>query len=246
VAPRLPSFPRSAVVSFDYDVVDDTWTWFPQLPAVDGPPVADASLETFFVDIHDHDRESLRATLAVAVATGRPFACRYRVSRPGAPVASILMVGDATMAEEGQVISLHGYAIDLTDLLETETSAAVEQSARHRAAIEQVKGALMHTYGIDQDEAFDVLRSYSNTLNLKLATLAELVARAMSSAAGRQPGPRAQGGTLLDLLAGAGRRDGVIDGTHDGSHDGLSTRSSFPAVDGAPQPGRADRQPARD
>jgi ANTAR domain len=235
VAPRLPSFPASAVVSFDYDVANDTWTWSPQLPAVgDGDADTKDSLATFLVDIHDQGRELLRATIDLAVSTGRPFACRYPVSRPGRPVVSVLIVGDATTADDGPVTSLHGHAIDLTDLLATETSAAVEQSARHRAAIEQVKGALMHTYGIDQDEAFDVLRSYSNTLNVKLATLAELVARAMSAPVAGRPAHRVQAGTLLDLLASAGGRDGG------------ATGPVLSAVDAAPQPGRADRQPARE
>ena len=212
MAPRLPSFPADAVGSFDYDVVNDVWTWSPPLYARWGlDSSADLpTTEAFFAAIHVEDRKDVRTMLDGAVSSGLPFACRYRVVVPGRAPASILMVGDVTTTEDGAVATLHGYAIDVTDLLEEEASAAVEQSARHRASIEQVKGALMHTYGIDQDEAFDVLRSYSNTLNVRLATLAELVAQAMSvPTAGRPQGGRLQGGTLLDLLARGGRTDGI-------------------------------------
>ena len=236
MAPRLPSFDSSAVGSFDYDVVHDEWTWSPELFARRGmDPAADTpSTEAFFGGLHEDDRDAVRTALDTAATQGLPFACRYRVVAPGRRSASILMVGDATTGDGGAV-TLHGYAIDLTDLLDDETSAAVEQSARHRASIEQVKGALMHTYGIGPDEAFDVLRTYSNTLNLRLSTLAALVAAAMSAPdAGRPAVRRGQGGTLLDLIASAG------------GGDGHSVRAVVTAVDGAPQPGRADRQPARE
>ena len=236
MAPRLPSFDSRAVGSFDYDVVHDGWTWSPELFARRGmdPATDTPSTEAFFAGLHEDDRDAVRAALDTAATLGLPFACRYRVVHPGRPSASILMVGDTTTGDDGAV-TLHGYAIDLTDLLETEASAAVEQSARHRASIEQVKGALMHTYGIDADEAFDVLRSYSNTLNLRLSLLAELVAAAMAApGVGRPAVRRGQGGTLLDLIASAG------------GSDGHSARAVVTAVDGAPQPGRADRQLARE
>jgi hypothetical protein len=235
LAPRLPSFDSSAVGSFDYDVVHDDWTWSPELLARCGPDASATvpTTESFFAGVHPDDRDALRDTLDMAASQGTPFACRYRFVRPGRPLASVLMVGDAAKDDDGAVTGLHGYAIDLTDLLETEASAAVEQSARHRASIEQVKGALMHTYGIDQDEAFDVLRSYSNTLNLRLATLAELVARAMSTSASDPNGARVQGRTLLDLLASAG------------GSDGHPAEPVVRRTDGAPQAG-FDRQAARE
>jgi AmiR/NasT family two-component response regulator len=50
---------------------------------------------------------------------------------------------------------------------------AVAASTAHRAAIEQAKGALMLSFGMDADAAFGLLRRYSNHRNVKLATLAE-------------------------------------------------------------------------
>ena len=49
---------------------------------------------------------------------------------------------------------------------------AVEQSAGGRAAIEQAKGALMITYGLDEDEAFALLRWHSQHTNIKLRDIA--------------------------------------------------------------------------
>jgi hypothetical protein len=44
-----------------------------------------------------------------------------------------------------------------------------------RALIEQTKGMLMFVYGIDADEAFDVLRSHSQRHNIKLGVIAEQI-----------------------------------------------------------------------
>jgi hypothetical protein len=46
---------------------------------------------------------------------------------------------------------------------------------RNRLSIEQTKGALMFIYGIDADEAFDILRSHSQAHNIKLRVIAEQI-----------------------------------------------------------------------
>ena len=44
-----------------------------------------------------------------------------------------------------------------------------------RPMIEQVKGMLMFVYGIDADEAFDILRGQSQNHNIKLRLIAEQI-----------------------------------------------------------------------
>ena len=53
----------------------------------------------------------------------------------------------------------------------------VRGHAHHNALIEQAKGMLMFAYGIDADEAFDVLRSQSQNHNVKLRLIAEQVVK---------------------------------------------------------------------
>jgi hypothetical protein len=52
---------------------------------------------------------------------------------------------------------------------------AVELSAATRATIEQAKGALMITYGLDEDEAFALLRWHSQHSNIKLRDIATAI-----------------------------------------------------------------------
>ena len=54
-------------------------------------------------------------------------------------------------------------------------SAAVQDFAERRAGIEQTKGMLMLVYGIDADQAFQMLRSQSQQHNIKLRLIAEQI-----------------------------------------------------------------------
>jgi hypothetical protein len=52
---------------------------------------------------------------------------------------------------------------------------AVQQIIERRSVIEQVKGALMFAFGVNADEAFEMLVEQSQRHNVKLYVLAEQV-----------------------------------------------------------------------
>ncbi len=58
----------------------------------------------------------------------------------------------------------------------------------HRAVIEQTKGMLMFVYGIDADEAFDLMRAQSQQHNVKLRDIAAQILQDMVQLA-RSKGP---------------------------------------------------------
>ena len=67
---------------------------------------------------------------------------------------------------------------DFDDIVQNEAqrfSAAVQDFAERRALIEQTKGMLMLVYGIDADEAFEILRTQSQHHNIKLRLIAEQI-----------------------------------------------------------------------
>jgi len=78
-----------------------------------------------------------------------------------------------------EITKVSGYLIDVTDALHRDVQAAtrtaVELSAETRATIEQAKGALMITYGLDEDEAFALLRWHSQHSNIKLRNIATAI-----------------------------------------------------------------------
>ena len=77
----------------------------------------------------------------------------------------MVTIGEGIRDTAGCVVQVTGYLIDVTDSLHRDLAAAtqqaVSQSAETRSVIDQAKGALMITYGINSDEAFAVLRWHS-------------------------------------------------------------------------------------
>lgn len=69
-----------------------------------------------------------------------------------------------------------------------ELSTQLEIAMKSRAVIEQAKGVLMSRYGCDADEAFDLLKSESQSRNIKLRDLARAT---VEEAANRASEPEA-------------------------------------------------------
>ena len=128
-----------------------------------------------------------------------PFSSSYRLIDPAGHVRQIVLVGESEAAA-GVVKRLHGFAVDITDAVRQRTAEAVGAAAEHRAAIEQAKGALMVSFGVDHDAAFDLLRTYSNRSNVRLAAVAEhIVTRLASPDFSREEPVRSLLDILLDL-----------------------------------------------
>lgn len=80
------------------------------------------------------------------------------------------------------------------DLRWQEDSQDVWDDARkyvtNRAVIEQAKGMLMFVYGIDADEAFDLLRTKSQHGNVKLHLIAEQMVKDLAELSKSKAPPR--------------------------------------------------------
>jgi predicted butyrate kinase (DUF1464 family) len=77
---------------------------------------------------------------------------------------------------------------DDADAREQRITEALRAITERRAVIEQAKGMLMLVYGVDADEAFDVLRKQSQDNNVKLNLVAEQVMKDLVELA-RNKGP---------------------------------------------------------
>jgi ANTAR domain-containing protein len=77
---------------------------------------------------------------------------------------------------------------DDADAREQRITEALRAITERRAVIEQAKGMLMLVYGVDADEAFDVLRKQSQDNNVKLFLVAEQVMKDLVELA-RNRGP---------------------------------------------------------
>lgn len=191
---------------WSYTHATGEWWWSEDLLAVTGTPSAPDSVDHFLARMPvQEERETLGALIQQALVDGGSIAGQFTLDTPHGH-RIFALVGDTVFDESGAPAAFRGFSTDVTEEVRHAMRAAVDAATRHRRAIEQVKGALMVTYRIDEVTAFAILRQQSNMHNVKLNVLAEHVSRAMAS------GPR--GGTvpLMELLEGVARR---ILGGHD-------------------------------
>ena len=77
---------------------------------------------------------------------------------------------------------MRGQVVDVSEGLRLaaarEVDAALEQLSQSRPVIDQAKGALMLTYALDADTAFELLRCYSQRANVKVREVAALLVEA--------------------------------------------------------------------
>ena len=128
---------------------------------------------------HPDDRAGAAQLIAAAVPAGKPFCSRHRILDAQRRVHTVVTLGEAQQDGDGRISQIRGYLIDVTDALHRDLSRG-HPAGRHnavgtRAAIEQAKGALMITYGLDEDEAFALLRWHSQHRNIKLRDIAATI-----------------------------------------------------------------------
>jgi hypothetical protein len=163
---------------FSYDVPTDTWWWCPNLYAMHGFAPHEIVPTTALMAAHQHpdDRCGTVDLITAAVTDGNPFCSRHRILDALRRVHTVVTIGEGIRDADGRVVQVRGYLIDVTDSLHRDVAAAtrlaVELSAATRARIEQAKGALMITYGIDENEAFELLRRHSQHTNIKIRDIA--------------------------------------------------------------------------
>jgi PAS domain S-box-containing protein len=191
---------RRPVGYFTYRVAEDHWTWSDAMYELHGfaPHEVPATTEVMLSHKHPDDRARTNEVLETVVADGRPFSCYHRIIDAQGRVRSVLSVGRGILDGDGRVEKVVGFFIDLTEVRRVESEADVQVAllriAEHRAVIDQAKGMVMLATGMDADDAFGVLREYSQRLNIKVSDLSHRLVKAV----GTELGP------------GAANRDAVL------------------------------------
>ncbi|MFT4262313.1 MAG: PAS and ANTAR domain-containing protein [Nocardioides sp.] len=199
--PTLAPSTSRQVGRFVFDKETERWTWDAGVYAIHGYEFGEVQPTTELVLSHKHesDRERVHATLLSAMATGEPFTLYYRIVNNGTDERQVMMVGEATPPGLGRQ-ELRGYYLDLTPDVESTAAGAVGDAfaarIESRAVIEQAKGALMLSYGLDADAAFAMLRWWSRNRNIRVRDLAERIVQVAREGHVTHPGLR----TLLDAV----------------------------------------------
>lgn len=190
--------PRRPFGEWVYDYVTVAWWWSDEMFALYGLPHQNpVRIDLVFEGLPAEEREATANRLAKALAQGGPVSGLHRFTPAGGSERVVAFVGDAEVDESGRVGRLRGYAFDVTHEVRSAATAAVLAATKNRKVIEQVKGALMLAYHVDEGVAFEILSRYSQVHNIKLALLAQRVAAHMAEVGieGAQPEK-----SLLQLL----------------------------------------------
>jgi hypothetical protein len=197
---------------FEYDPVQDRWTWSPTLFQIHGfePGEIVPSTAIFMSHKHPEDRVHTDEVLAEVLATGQPFCCRHRIITSRQQVRTVVTIGQGVLNDSGRVARVTGYFVDITEattaVSEQAIRDAVAGSAAARAQIEQAKGALMMVQGVTADDAFAVLRWHSSHANIRIRDLAALIVDTIGRPCSDAEGPQQRLSRLLnDVVRGAVR-----------------------------------------
>lgn len=188
---------------FSYTVDDDHWSWSPGLYTLHGyePHEVEATTEVMLQHKHPDDTARTLDVLENVIRDGAPFSCYHRVIDVQGRVRSVLSVGRGLLGAGGKVEQVTGFFVDLTEVRRSETQhevdAALVQIAETRSVIDQAKGIVMAGTGCTAEEAFAILREFSNRQNVKVNELARRLVDSVRSASPHQVDARLTRGLNL-------------------------------------------------
>lgn len=133
---------------------------------------------------HPDDAVVAEAIITAAFVSGEPFALWHRILDARRRVRQVVSVGDGVRDADGTLTEVRGFMVDVTGSKRSQTARdideAVRRSAQSRATIEQAKGVIMAALGVDDDAAFALLKRGSQSANVKLRDLAQILLQALA------------------------------------------------------------------
>jgi hypothetical protein len=128
------------------------------------------------------------------------FNLSFRLVDAQGATRRVLLLGSGSGAEG--TVRLRGQLVDLTSwqdqILNDDLGPVVDDFRAHRAVIEQAKGIVIQLFAVDADEAFDRLRTCSQTANVKVRDLAEYLV--IAAAQDRTPGKLENSLSLAEIF----------------------------------------------
>jgi hypothetical protein len=178
------------VGSFCFWFVGQRWEWSDEVCRMHGyqPGAVVPTTELVLSHKHPDDRSAVQDLLDQALYSGVSFSSRHRLLDTAGDEHSVIVVADRMVDKTGSVVGTQGYYIDVTAALDKNRKEVLEA----RAVIEQAKGALRVVYGINDEQAFSLLKWRSQQTNTKVRALAAQLVDELDTVASASKGLRSQ------------------------------------------------------
>ena len=164
---------------YRYTIATEGWWWSDETFQIHGFQPGEVVPTTTLVLAHKHpeDRARVSRVLASAAMTGDPFSSVHRIMDAQGAERTVTVIGRGRRdAGSQQVCELVGYFVDVTTAVSARASeaasASIRASAATRAPIEQAKGIIAFSLGIETEDAFERLRTTSNVTNVAVRDVA--------------------------------------------------------------------------
>jgi PAS domain S-box-containing protein len=171
------------VGSFRYLRAEDRWEWSDAVAQIHGYEDGHVQPSTALVISHKHpeDADHVRRLIEAMTREGRPFSSRHRIVDTRGRIHPVAVIGERLTDAMGNVIGSQGLYVDLSDVDDADAvEDVIADFTENRETIEPAKGALMMSYGISADRAFDILVWRSQETNTRLRILAERIVAGFS------------------------------------------------------------------
>lgn len=192
VEPALTVGTRAAAGAFTLDLRTGSWWWSDEVYVIHGfaPHEVVPTTELLLAHKHPDDRDRVLELLDRVTRTGAAFSSVHRIRDAQGRDRVVTVVGEGVGAlEHGGPAELHGFFVDVTDVVRDEAQTAattsIAASAESRAVIDQACGVLAFTYAVDPAEGFAMLRAASNDGNVPLRVLAAAIVGALPALHGQ-------------------------------------------------------------
>ena len=164
--------------TFVFDAKSRAMTWSDEVYRIHGYRRGDVvpTMELTMAHKHPDDLPRIQEVSNELFAHGGHVAIYHRLIDAASRERKVLTAGEAALDEAGKVSTISGVMLDLTSTIQRETELAAREAVRGavatRSTIAKAEGILMGRLGIGSDEAFQLLTAYSNSSNIKLASVA--------------------------------------------------------------------------